>query len=109
MNDLGVRTSTRFQLATDGLNGYPETVEGAFGGDVDFAQLIKLYADAPREEARRYSPSECVGTRQEIITGDPNEALISTSRLEHHNLTMHHAEEPNNGFHLKHPLKGGIR
>ena len=65
MDDLRARTTSRFQLTTDELNAYPEAVEGAFGGDVDFAQLIKIYADAPREEARRYSPSECVGTRQE--------------------------------------------
>ena len=88
MDDLRSRTANRFQLTTDGLNAYPEAVEGAFGGDVDFAQLIKLYADAPREEARRYSPSECVGTRQEIIVGDPDEKLISTSHVERHNLTM---------------------
>ncbi len=88
MDDLRARTANRFQLTTDGLSAYPEAVEGAFGGNVDFAQSIKIYADAPREEARRYSPSECVGTRQEVVVGDPDERLISTSHVERHNLTM---------------------
>lgn len=88
MDDLRERTTDRFQLTTDGLNAYPEAVEGAFGGDIDFAQLIKIYADAPTEEARRYSPSECVDTRREIVVGDPDDSLISTSHVERHNLTM---------------------
>ena len=81
MDDLRSRTKDKFQLTTDGLNSYPEAVEGAFGGNVDFAQLIKLYADAPREEARRYSPSECIGTRTNIVTGQPDSQFISTSTL----------------------------
>ncbi len=88
MDDLRERTTGRFQLTTDGLNAYPDAVEGAFGGDVDFAQLVKIYADTPREEARRYSPSEWVGSKREVIAGDPDERLISTSHVERHNLTM---------------------
>ncbi len=88
MDDLRARTTGRFQLTTDGLNAYPEAVEGAFGGDVDFAQLIKVYASAPPEEARRYSPAECIDTRKEVVVGDPDERLISTSYVERHNLTM---------------------
>ena len=66
----------------------PEAVEGAFGGDVDFAQLIKIYVDTPREEACRYSPSEWVGSRREVIVGGPAWKDISTSHVERHNLTM---------------------
>ena len=88
MDDLRARTANRFQLTTDGLPAYPEAVEGAFGGDVDFAQLIKIYADTPREEARRYSPSEWVGSRREVVVGDPDWNNISTSHVERHNLTM---------------------
>ena len=88
MDDLRERTASRFQLTTDGLNAYPGAVEGAFGENVDFAQLIKVYSDAPREDARRYSPSECLGTRQKVIVGDPDKRLISTSHVERHNLTM---------------------
>ena len=53
MDDLRKRTVDRFQITTDGLNAYPEAIEGALGGNVNYAQLIKLYADTPREEARR--------------------------------------------------------
>ncbi|MDE0631873.1 MAG: DDE-type integrase/transposase/recombinase, partial [Caldilineaceae bacterium] len=88
MDDLRARTASRFQLTTDGLNAYPDAVEGAFGGNVDFAQLVKIYADTPREEARRYSPSEWVGCRREVVVGDPNWHNISTSHVERHNLTM---------------------
>ncbi len=88
MDDLRARTAGRFQLTTDGLNAYPEAVEGAFGGDVDFAQLIKLYADTPREEARRYSPSDWVGSHRQVVNGDPKRENISTSHVERHNLTM---------------------
>lgn len=88
MDDLRERTTDRFQLTTDGLSSYPEAVEGAFGGNVDYAQLIKLYADTPAEEARRYSPSECVGTRRSPVVGDPDEEFISTSHVERHNLTI---------------------
>ena len=88
MDGLRARTTGRFQLTTDGLNAYPEAVEGAFGGDVDFAQLIKIYAAATPEEARRYSPAECIDTRTEVISGDPDERFISTSYVERHNLTI---------------------
>lgn len=88
MDDLRARTTGRFQLTTDGLNAYPEAVEGAFGGNVDFAQLIKIYAATPPEDARRYSPADCIATRQEVVVGDPDIQLISTSHVERHNLTM---------------------
>ena len=88
MDDLRERTKDRFQLTTDGLAAYPEAVEGAFGGNVDYAQLIKLYEDAPPEEARKYSPSECTGTRREVVVGKPVWSQISTSHVERHNLTI---------------------
>ena len=88
MDDLRARTAGRFQLTTDGLNAYPGAVEGAFGGNVDFAQLIKIYAETPPEEATRYSPSEWVASRKDVIVGDPDERFISTSHVERHNLTM---------------------
>ncbi len=88
MDDLRERTTDRFQLTTDGLAAYPEAVEGAFGGNIDYAQLIKLYADTPKEEARRYSPVECIGAKREVVTGQPETAYISTSYVERSNLTM---------------------
>jgi len=88
MDDMRERLANRVQITTDGLKSYLEAVEGAFGGDVDFAQLVKIYADTPREEARRYSPSEWVSSRREVVVGDPDWENISTSHVERHNLTI---------------------
>jgi len=87
MDDLRSRLANRVQLTTDGHRAYLEAVEGAFGDDVDFAQLVKLYGDAPERE-KRYSPAECVGTRKRRITGSPVRADVSTSHVERQNLTM---------------------
>lgn len=75
------------QLTTDGHKAYLEAVEGAFGEDVDFAQLVKLYGTTP-EGQRRYSPAECIGTRKRRVTGKPARADVSTSYVERQNLTM---------------------
>ena len=87
MDDLRARTADRFQLTTDGLVAYPGAVEGAFGGSIDFAQLVKIYAEPPEDETR-YSPSEWVASRKDIIVGNPDWDYISTSHVERHNLTM---------------------
>lgn len=86
MNDLASRLKTRVMLTTDGLKAYLEAVEGAFGADIDFAQLVKIYGKAQDEV--RYSPAECLGTHCEVITGDPFPPMISTSMVERQNLTM---------------------
>lgn len=89
MDDLRARLATRVQLTTDGHKAYLEAVEGAFGGDVDYAMLIKLYGEpASRTDQRRYSPAECTGARRERIEGDPDMAKVSTSHVERQNLTM---------------------
>lgn len=87
MDDLRARLANRVQLTTDGHKAYLEAVEGAFGGDVDYAQLIKIYGDAPQTEAR-YSPPACIGARKRAITGRPRRADVSTSYVERHNLTL---------------------
>ena len=87
MDDLRGRLANRVQLTTDGHNAYLEAVEGAFGGDVDYAQLVKLYGDAPEKE-RRYSPATCVGTRKRRVEGNPDAHDVSTSYVERQNLTM---------------------
>lgn len=77
----------RIQLTSDGFRAYIDAVEQAFGTDVDYAQLVKLYA-AENPGPGRYSPprvSEVVST---IINGNPNPGLISTSYVERQNLTM---------------------
>jgi hypothetical protein len=75
------------QLTTDGYHAYLEAVEGAFGADIDYAMLIKLYG-APQDGETRYCPAECIGTRTERIQGEPDPAFISTSYSERQNLTM---------------------
>lgn len=86
MSDLASRLKTRVMLTTDGLKAYLEAVEGAFGADIDFAQLVKIYGKSQDEV--RYSPAECIGTHCEVITGDPFPPMISTSIVERQNLTM---------------------
>jgi IS1 family transposase len=88
MDDLRARLANRVQLTTDGHKAYLEAVEGAFGEDVDFAQLIKLYGDVPEAAKGRYSPAECTGTRKVRITGRPAKDHVSTSYVERQNLTM---------------------
>ena len=87
MDDLRPRLANRVQLTTDGHKAYLEAVEGAFGGDVDYAQLVKLYGDAPDAE-KRYSPATCIGTRKRRVEGNPDVHDVSTSYVERQNLTM---------------------
>ncbi|MCL4766799.1 MAG: helix-turn-helix domain-containing protein [Hyphomicrobiaceae bacterium] len=87
IDGLASRLANRVQLTSDGLRAYLETVEGAFGADVDYAQLVKLYGESPEAE-KRYSPAECIGCRKTRIEGDPDPAHISTSYVERQNLTM---------------------
>jgi IS1 family transposase len=90
MDDLRGRLANHVQLTTDGHRAYLQAVEEAFGADIDYSMLIKLYGEPPSSPvaARRYSPSECVGTRTENITGNPNPKHVSTSYVERANLTM---------------------
>ena len=90
MQDVADRLANRVQLTTDGHGAYLDAVEGAFGIDVDFAQLVKLYGTvhADRDAATRYSPPKCVGARKERFQGKPDPKHISTSFTERHNLTM---------------------
>src|SRR3954453_9338786 len=90
MDDLRGRLSNRVQLTTDGHKAYLSAVEEAFGADIDYGMLIKLYGaeTGGQGHERKYSPSECVGSRKETITGNPDPKHISTSHTERHNLTM---------------------
>ena len=76
------------QLTSDGHRAFLEAVEGAFGADVDYAQLIKLYGSAPDTFKGRYSPAECTGIKKVRVEGDPNKKHVSTSYVERQNLTM---------------------
>jgi IS1 family transposase len=90
MDDLRTRITTKVQLTTDGHAPYLQAVEDAFGADINYAMLIKLYGEpsASPEAARRYSPTECVGARKHTVTGNHDPGHISTSYTERHNLTM---------------------
>ena len=87
MDDLRDRIANRVQLTTDGHKAYLEAVEGAFGGDVDYAQLVKLYGPTITAPGR-YSPAECIGARKTPVEGKPDEKHIFTSYVERQNLTM---------------------
>ena len=90
MDDLRARLADRVQLTTDGHKAYLEAVEGAFGGDVDYAMLVKLYGEPAAEKGseRRYSPAEGTGTIKRRVEGSPDPAAVGTSHVERHNLTM---------------------
>ena len=89
MDDVASRLATRVQMTTDGHRAYLEVVEGAFGCDVDYAQLVKMYGKSPESAKGRYSPAECVGIKKNKIEGEPDEEHINTSFVERQNLTMH--------------------
>jgi len=87
MEDVASRLTTRVQITTDGHKAYIEAVEGAFGMDVDYALLIKLYG-SPAAPETRYSPGVCIGTESCVVMGNPDPQHISTSYVERQNLTM---------------------
>lgn len=90
MNDVAGRLSRRVQLTTDGFKPYLEAVTESFGSQIDFAMLVKLYGkESPTANAeRKYSPSECIGIKKNVVSGNPDPKHISTSYVERSNLTM---------------------
>lgn len=87
IQDLADRLANRIQLTTDGHKVYLEAVESAFGANIDYSMLIKMYGAEQVGEAR-YSPAKCIGTQTVCCTGNPNPAHVSTSYVERQNLTM---------------------
>ena len=87
MMDLASRLRSRVQLTTDGLTAYLSAVEDAFGAEIDYAMLVKIYGSDPEAE-KRYSPAKCLGCDVKTVTGQPNPKHISTSYVERQNLTM---------------------
>ena len=88
VDDLRARLNGRIQLTSDGHKAYLEAVEGAFGGDIDYAILHKVYGNSPESMKGKYSPAECVGTEKRRIEGEPELKHVSTSYVERSNLTM---------------------
>ena len=88
MEKLAAATAGRFQLTTDGLNTYPDSVEYNFGARVDYAQLVKEFGAEGGEEQRRYAPPRLIGAEKIAVAGDPDEARICTSHIERSNWTL---------------------
>ncbi|MEN8135458.1 MAG: IS1 family transposase [Thermodesulfobacteriota bacterium] len=86
IKDLAGRLQNKIQLTSDGHHAYLEAVEDAFGGDIDYAMLVKMYGKA--QEEVRYSPSEHIGTKKKTVSGNPDKKHVSTSYVERNNLTM---------------------
>jgi IS1 family transposase len=87
MHDLAGRLAHRVQLTTDGHRVYLNAVESAFGSEIDYAMLVKIYGyDAANDT--KYSPAECIDCKPIAITGRPDPKHISTSFIERQNLTM---------------------
>src|SRR5450759_4911751 len=87
MDDLAKRLASRVQLTSDGHKPYLEAIEGAFGGDIDYAMLVKVYGAAP-EGQRRYSPAICTGAHKYRVEGNPDPKHVSTSFVERSNLSI---------------------
>ena len=89
MQDLASRLAQRVQLTSDGLKAYIDAVDNAFGIDIDYAMLVKIYGESTEAKMqKRYSPAEFTGSRKEAMTGNPERKYISTSYAERQNLTM---------------------
>ena len=88
IDDLASRLAHRVQLTTDGYKAYLTAVESAFGSEVDYAMLDKIYNAPPNQGTTRYSPAECCGTKKIKVNGNPDMKQVSTSYVERQNLTM---------------------
>lgn len=114
IQDTAKRLANRVQLTTDGHKAYLNAVEEAFGADIDYAMLIKLYSETPDQKGpeRKYSPGECTGAKMRRIEGRPDVRYISTSHVESHNqkirqhmkrfcrLTAAHSKKLENHIHM---------
>ena len=88
MQDVASRITNRFQLTTDGHRVYADAVEDAFGADIDYAMLVKIYGASNDSPESRYSPATCIGCRTGVLAGSPDPKHISTSFVERQNLSM---------------------
>ncbi|MBZ5726289.1 MAG: DDE-type integrase/transposase/recombinase [Acidobacteriia bacterium] len=87
IEDLAGRLSNRVQLTSDGLKMYVKAVDKAFGEDIDYAMLVKVYGTDPEGE-KRYSPAVCLSCEKHTVTGNPDPLHINTSYIERHNLSV---------------------
>jgi len=89
IESLKKRLAKRVQLTSDGHKAYLDAVETAFGADVDYAQLIKIFG-SPRAKGpeAKYSPGICTGIYKKPVEGSPDPDHVSTSYVERSNLTI---------------------
>jgi len=87
VSDLASRLSHRVQITTDSHRPYLQAVEDAFGADVDYAMLHKIYGFSMENETR-YSPAQCIGCESKLVSGDPDPEHVSTSFVERQNWTV---------------------
>jgi IS1 family transposase len=88
MEDVASRITNRMQLTTDGHRVYADAVENAFGSEIDYAMLVKIYGASSDNPESRYSPATCIGCRTGVLAGNPDPKHISTSFVERQNLSM---------------------
>ena len=86
--DVATRMNQRVQISTDALKSYVDAIERGFGADADYGQIVKVYGENDLNETRRYSPAKLVEVNRFVVSGEPDETLISTSYVGRQNLTM---------------------
>ena len=94
VSDIAQRMKNRIQLSADGMNGYLDAIDEAFGGNVDFAQIVKVYGGVDMENTRRYSPPPVTSVSKKAVYGEPNLDLTSTSHVERFNGTTRNRFRP---------------
>ena len=88
MNDLEFRLKNRIQLSSDAMASYVSAIEESFGGNVDYAQIVKSFKAEPEELFRQFAPPKVVDVKKSKITEQPYPVHVSPSYIERQNLTM---------------------
>jgi IS1 family transposase len=88
IQDIAERVRNRVQISTDAMHSYPEAIERAFGADVDYGQIVKVYVhDAAQHPERKYSAPSFASAYRRAVAGNPEMELVSTSHIERLNAT----------------------